>query len=69
VLHLLPGALITLSSRSPVARGLGVPSLMAILLAIPGPLMYSLFHQIGRPFPRFVHWCVCFSGAKRPSRQ
>ena len=26
--------------------------------------MYSLFHQIGRPFPRFVHWCVCFSGAK-----
>jgi uncharacterized protein len=34
-----------------------------------GPLMYSLFHQIGRPFPRFVHWCVCFSGAKRPSRQ
>jgi uncharacterized protein len=37
VLHLLPGALITLffALTAPVARGLGFPSLLAILLAIP----------------------------------
>jgi uncharacterized protein len=37
VLHLLPGALITLffALAAPVARGLGLPSLLAILLAIP----------------------------------
>lgn len=34
-----------------------------------GPLIYSLSHQIGRLFPRFVHWWVCFGGAKRPSRR
>ena len=37
VLHLLPGALITLFFvlTAPVARGLGLPSLLAIFLAIP----------------------------------
>ena len=37
VLHLLPGALITLffALTAPVARGLGFPSLLAIFLAIP----------------------------------
>ena len=37
VLHLLPGALITLffALTAPLARGLGLPSLLAILLAIP----------------------------------
>ncbi len=37
VLHLLPGALITLffAFTAPVARGLGFPSLLAIFLAIP----------------------------------
>ena len=37
VLHLLPGALITLffALTAPVARGLGFPSLLAILVAIP----------------------------------
>jgi short-subunit dehydrogenase len=34
-----------------------------------GPFIYSLFHQIGRLFPRFVHWCFCFGAAKRPSRR
>ena len=37
MLHLLPGALITLffALTAPVARGLGLPSLLAILFAIP----------------------------------
>jgi CAAX protease family protein len=37
VLHLLPGALITLffALTAPLARGLGLPSLLAIFLAIP----------------------------------
>jgi uncharacterized protein len=34
-----------------------------------GPFMYTLFHQTGRLFPRFVHWCVCVGGAKRPIRR
>jgi uncharacterized protein len=32
-----------------------------------GPFMYTLFHQAGRLFPRFVHWCVYVGGAKRPA--
>jgi hypothetical protein len=35
---------------------------------VTGPFIYSLFHQFGRLFPRFVHWCVCFGGASRRSR-
>jgi short-subunit dehydrogenase len=31
-----------------------------------GPFMYTVIHQIGRLFPRFVHWCVYVGGAKRP---
>jgi short-subunit dehydrogenase len=31
-----------------------------------GPPMYTLIHQIGRLFPRFVHWCVYVGGAQRP---
>jgi short-subunit dehydrogenase len=31
-----------------------------------GPPMYSLIHQVGRLFPRAVHWCVYVGGAKRP---
>jgi hypothetical protein len=36
---------------------------------VTGPFIYSLFHQFGRLFPRFVHWCVCFGGASRRSRR
>jgi uncharacterized protein len=32
-----------------------------------GPLMYTLFHRVGRPFPRLMHWFVCAGGAKRPA--
>jgi short-subunit dehydrogenase len=32
-----------------------------------GPLMYTIIHQIGRLFPRLVHWCVYAGGAKRPA--
>lgn len=32
-----------------------------------GPVMYTLFHQTGRLFPRFMHWCVYRGGAKRPT--
>jgi len=32
-----------------------------------GPSMYTVIHQIGRLFPRLVHWCVYVGGAKRPS--
>jgi len=31
------------------------------------PFMYTVFHQSGRLFPRFAHWCVYRGGAKRPS--
>lgn len=31
-----------------------------------GPPMYTAIHQIGRVFPRLVHWCVYVGGAKRP---
>ncbi len=31
------------------------------------PFMYTVFHQIGRLSPRFVHWCVYVGGAKRPA--
>lgn len=34
-----------------------------------GPFMYTLIHQTGRLSPRFVHWCACVGGAKRPTRQ
>ena len=32
-----------------------------------GPLMYTMTHQMGRLFPRFVHWCIYVGGAKRPA--
>ena len=32
-----------------------------------GPLMFTIFHQIVRVFPRFAHWCVYVGGAKRPA--
>jgi short-subunit dehydrogenase len=31
-----------------------------------GPPMYTAIHQIGRLFPRLVHWCIYVGGAKRP---
>jgi short-subunit dehydrogenase len=31
-----------------------------------GPFVYTVIHQIGRLFPRLVHWCVYAGGAKRP---
>ena len=32
-----------------------------------GPLMYTLFHRVGRPFPRLMQRLVSAGGAKRPA--
>jgi short-subunit dehydrogenase len=32
-----------------------------------GPFMYTVIHQTGRLFPRFVHWCIYVGGAERPT--
>ena len=32
-----------------------------------GPPLFTIFHHIGRFFPRFVHWCIYVGGAKRPA--
>lgn len=31
-----------------------------------GPFMWTVFHHVGRLFPRLVHWCIYVGGARRP---
>jgi short-subunit dehydrogenase len=32
-----------------------------------GPAMYTVFHHLGRVFPRLVHWAIYRGGARRPA--